>query len=66
MTLVFNVINTIEGVILQEIVLWSLCDPPFLRTLCFARGRKRHFKGSYGLRMKENCPTVVFIGCATT
>ena len=29
----------IEGVILQEIVLWSLSDRPFLRKLCFPRGR---------------------------
>ena len=41
MALVFNVITMIECVILQEIVLWSCCDPIFLRKLCFARGRKR-------------------------
>ena len=37
--LVFNVMTMIEGVILQEIVLWSLSDRPFLRKLCFPRGR---------------------------
>ena len=41
MALVFNVITMIECVILQDI----------LRKLCFACGRKRHFNGSYGLRM---------------
>ena len=51
MALVFNVITMIECVIWQEIVLWALCAPTFLRKLCFAHSRKRHFNGSYGLRM---------------
>ena len=51
MALVFNVMTMVEGVILQEIVLRSLSDPPFLRKLCFPRGRKRHFNGSYGLHL---------------
>ena len=41
----------VEGLILQEIVLWCWSAPPFLRKLCFARGRKRHFSVSYGVRM---------------
>ena len=47
----FNVMTMVEGLILQEIVLWCWSAPPFLRKLCFARGRKCHFSGSYGVRM---------------
>jgi hypothetical protein len=51
MALVFNVMIMVEGVILQDIVLWSSSGPPFLRKLCLPRGRKHHFNESYGLRM---------------
>ena len=51
MALVFNVITMVECVILQEIVLWCRCDPTFLPKVRFAHGRKRHFNGSYGVRM---------------
>ena len=56
----------VEGVILQEIVLRSRSDPPFLWKLCFPRGRKRHFNGSYGLHLTYNCPSLMCIGCTTT
>ena len=49
----FNVMTMVEGLILQEIVLWCWSAPPFLRKLCFARGRKRHLSGSYGVRMTK-------------
>ena len=47
----FNVMRMMEGVILQEIVLRPWSDPPYLQKLCFPRGRKRNFNGSYGLHM---------------
>ena len=56
----------VEYVILQEIELWSRSGPPLLRKLCFERGRKRCFKGSYGLHVTENCPSLVCMGCAMT
>ena len=52
-SVVFNVMSIVEIVILQEIVLWSWTGPLFLRKLCFARGRKRHVNGSYGLHMTK-------------
>ena len=51
MALVFNVMTMVEGVVLPEIVLRTCSDPPFLRKLCFPRGRKRYFNGSYGLHL---------------
>ena len=41
----FNVMTMVEGLILPF--------SPFLRKLCFARGRKRHLSGSYGVRMTK-------------
>ena len=56
----------VEGIILQEIVLWSWSGPPYFRKLWFARGRNRHVNGSYGLHMTENCLSLVRMGCAKT
>ena len=66
MTQFVSVMTVMEGVILQEIVLWSLSGPPFLRMLCFVRGRKRHFNGSYSFRITQNCPSLVCMDCAKT
>ena len=55
----------VENVILQEIELWSRSGPPYLWKLCFEHGRKRHFNGTYGLLVTENCSSLVCMGCAT-